>query len=235
MSGTGPGPRPEGAGVVAVIPARGGSKGVPGKNLRRIGGRSLVGRAVDAARASTAIDRVVVSTDDAAIAEEAVHCGAEVVRRPAALATDEASSEAALLHALGQLGPVELLVFLQATSPFIGPADLDDAVARVRSGEADVVFAAIATPVFLWQPAEQGWRGVNHDAAVRLRRQDAPPQVAETGAFYVMRARGFLEARHRFFGRVVPALVDEHLAIEIDTEQHLLLAEALAGAGSGTT
>lgn len=220
--------------VVAVVPARGGSKGVPGKNLRPVGGRSLVGRAIDAARASTAIERVVVSTDDGAIAEEALRCGAEVVRRPAALATDEASSESALLHALGQLGPVELLVFIQATSPFIDPADLDDAVARVRSGEADVVFSAVATPVFLWRPGGSGWQGVNHHASVRPRRQDAPAQVAETGAFYVMRARGFLEHQHRFFGRVVPALVDEHRALEIDTEQHLLLAEALAGAGSGT-
>jgi len=221
--------------VVAVVPARGGSKGVPGKNLRAVGGRTLVGRAIDAARASTAIDRVVVSTDDAAIADEATRCGAEVVRRPAALATDVASSESALLHALGQVGFAEFIVFLQATSPFIDPADLDDAVARVRSGEADVVFSAVVSPVFLWSPGDSGWQGVNHHASVRLRRQDAPPQVAETGAFYVMRARGFLEHRHRFFGRVVPALVDEHLALEIDTEQHLLLAEALAGAENGAS
>ena len=223
--------------VLAVIPARGGSKGVPGKNLRRVGGRSLVARAVGAARAAASVDRVVVSTDDPAIAREAEASGAVVVLRPAALATDESASEEALLHALSVVGrDVDVLVFLQATSPFIDPVDVDAAVARVRAGAADAVFAAIATPVFLWAPsatdgagADPGWSGVNHDAARRPRRQELPPQVAETGAFYVMGARGFVEARHRFFGRIEPVIVAERWAVDIDTEEQLLLADALAG------
>ena len=223
--------------VLAVIPARGGSKGVPGKNLRTVGGRSLVARAVGAARAAASVDRVVVSTDDPAIAREAEASGAVVVVRPAELATDEAASESALLHALEVAGDgVDVLVFVQATSPFVDPDDLDAAVARVRSGEADVVFAAIATPVFLWAPSDEpsgGWAGVNHDAAHRPRRQELPPQVAETGAFYVLDAAGFRAARHRFFGRVEPAVIDERLALEIDTEQQLRLADALAGTIEG--
>lgn len=223
--------------VLAVIPARGGSKGVPGKNLRTVGGRSLVARAVRAARAAASVDRVVVSTDDAAIAREAEAAGAVVVVRPAALSTDDSASEAALLHALAVTGGgVEVLVFVQATSPFIDPADVDAAVARVRSREADVVFAAIATPVFLWTPsddAERGWRGVNHEPARRPRRQELPPQVAETGAFYVLDAAGFRAARHRFFGRVEPVIVAESCGLEIDTEEQLLLADALAGTIEG--
>ncbi|GAA1692144.1 hypothetical protein GCM10009792_10080 [Microcella alkalica] len=223
--------------VLAVIPARGGSKGVPGKNLRMVGGRSLVARAVGAARAAASVDRVAVSTDDPAIAREAEASGAVVVLRPAALATDESASEEALLHALAVVGDdVEVLVFLQATSPFIDPTDVDAAVARVRAGEADVVFAAIATPVFLWGPsaadgagAAQGWAGVNHDASRRLRRQELPSQVAETGAFYVMDAQRFRAAGHRFFGRIEPAIVAERMALEIDTEEQLLLADAHAG------
>ena len=73
-----------------------------------------------------------------------------------------------------------------------------------------------------------GWEGVNHDAAVRPRRQDLPPQVAETGAFYVMRAGGLLASGHRFFGRVEPQLVDERFAVDIDTEVELEIARALA-------
>lgn len=230
--------------VMAVIPARGGSKGVPGKNLRTVGGRSLVARAVGAALAAASVDRVVVSTDDAAIAREAEASGAVVVVRPAPLATDEASSESALLHALDVAGgDAEVLVFLQATSPFIDPADVDAAVARVRSREADVVFAAIATPVFLWAQGGGGvggaasregeWSGVNHDPARRPRRQELPPQVAETGAFYVLDVAGFRAARHRFFGRIEPAIVAEHLGLEIDTEQQLQLADALAGTIEG--
>ncbi|MDO8336650.1 MAG: acylneuraminate cytidylyltransferase family protein [Microcella sp.] len=219
--------------VLAVIPARGGSKGVPGKNLRTVGGRSLVARAVGAARAAASVDRVVVSTDDPAIARAADAAGAVVIMRPAALSTDDAASEAALLHALAIVGDeVDVLVFLQATSPFIDSAEVDAAVARVRSREADVVFAAIATPVFLWAPSPGpvvGWAGINHAAARRPRRQELPPQVAETGAFYVMDATGFREAGHRFFGRIEPAIVGEGTALEIDTEEQLLLADALAG------
>ncbi len=219
--------------VIAVIPARGGSVGVTGKNVREVGGQPLVARAVASARRASTIDRVIVSTDDATIAEVARRAGAFVVDRPAALATATASSESALLHALATIDVTpEVLVFLQATSPFIDPADLDLAVRRVRGGEADAVFSAVSTPVFLWGPGArgEGWRGINHDAAVRPRRQDLPPQVAETGAFYVMRAAGFLAAQHRFFGRVEPHLVDERWAVDIDTEVELEVARALAEA-----
>lgn len=217
--------------VVAIIPARGGSVGIPHKNLQRVGGEALVARAVRSARAAVRIDRVVVSTDDAQIANEARRAGAFVVNRPAGLATATASSESALLHAIATLDrDFGTVVMLQATSPFIDHRDLDAAVARVQSGEADVVFAAVATPVFLWRPstAAIGWEGVNHDAAVRPRRQDLSPQVAETGAFYAMRAAGLLAAGHRFFGRVEPQLVDERFAVDIDTEVELEIAQALA-------
>jgi len=215
--------------VLAIIPARGGSVGVARKNLQKVAGRTLVARAVHAARAAASIHTVLVSTDDDEIAAEARRAGAEVIDRPAALATATASSESALLHALTtRTERAAIVVFLQATSPFIDPADLDAAVARVVAGEADVVFAAVATPVFLWRPTGAGgWEGVNHDAAVRPRRQDLPPQVSETGAFYVMRAEGFERARHRFFGRVEPQLTDERFAIDIDTPADLALAEAL--------
>ena len=127
--------------VAAVIPARGGSKGVPGKNLRRVGGVPLVARAVAAAKAAPAIDLVVVSTDDPAIAAVAREWGAAVIDRPAELSGDTATSESALLHALDVLAaegsPVGTLAFLQATSPFIDSAALDSAVSDVVAGRAD--------------------------------------------------------------------------------------------------
>lgn len=223
--------------VVAIIPARGGSVGIPRKNLQLVGGESLVARAVRSARAAAGIHRVMVSTDDDEIATEARRSGAFVVDRPAALATSTASSESALLHAIASLDrPPAIVVMLQATSPFIDARDLDAAISRVTAAEADVVFAAVATPVFLWRPSLRdgaGWEGVNHDAAVRPRRQDLPPQVAETGAFYVMRAAGLQAAAHRFFGRVEPQLVDERFAVDIDTEVELEIARALAGVHDG--
>ena len=214
--------------VVAVIPARGGSKQVPRKNLLPIGGVPLVARAIAAARATPQVDRVIVSTDSAEIAELARAHGAEVIDRPGAIAGDTASSEAALLHALEQV-EAEVLVFLQATSPFIDPAALGRAIERVQRGEEDVVFSAFATYAFLWQAASTGVVGVNHDAAHRPRRQDREPHFHETGAFYVMRAAGFVEAQHRFFGRVGVEPVDERAAIEIDSAEQAQLAAAIAG------
>ena len=213
--------------VVAVIPARGGSKQVPRKNLMPIGGVPLVARAIAAARATPQIDRVIVSTDSAEIAELAREHGAEVIDRPAELSGDTASSEAALLHAL-TLVDVQVLVFLQATSPFIDPAALGRAIERVQRGDEDVVFSAFETYAFLWTASSSGSVGVNHDAAVRPRRQDREPHFHETGAFYVMRADGFRAARHRFFGRVGVEPVEERTAIEIDSAEQAQLAEAIA-------
>lgn len=231
--------------ATAIIPARGGSRGLPGKNLTRVGGVPLVARAVHAALRAERIGRVVVTTDDAEIAEIARAAGAEIVDRPDELAGSEASSESALLHALEELGaragldtPAEpaprptneLTVFIQATSPFIDPADLDAAIERVDAGERDVVFSAAPTHVFLWR-GDAGARsavGVNHDAAHRQRRQDRTPEFAETGAFYVFRTDGFMRAGHRFFGRVGVQPVHADHAIEIDDADDLERARALA-------
>jgi len=211
--------------IVAIIPARGGSKGVPGKNLRRVAGRSLVARAIDAAQGARSIDRVVVSTDDAAIAAAARDAGAEIVIRPGALSGDTASSEAALLHALDHLSPApDIVVFIQATSPFIDSTDLELAVRRVRDGNEDVVFSAVETFAFLWKPTPTGAVGVNHDASIRPRRQDRDAHFQETGAFYVMRVPGFRTAGHRFFGHIGIAELDPARALEIDTERELEVA-----------
>ncbi|MHC2997997.1 cytidylyltransferase domain-containing protein [Microbacterium sp. HJ5] len=219
--------------AVAIIPARGGSKGVPRKNLRRVGGIPLIARAVDAARRCPSIDRVVVTTDDGDIASVAEEWGAEVVIRPAELADDTASSESALLHALEQLEQrkvdVGVVVFLQATSPFIDVAALDDAVHLVRSRRRDSVFSAIETYGFLWaKSAGSAAEAVNHDVDVRPRRQDRQPHFLETGAFYVMRAAGFRAIGHRFFGSIGIAQVAERTAIEIDSPAELEIARALA-------
>ncbi|HAM45519.1 MAG TPA: acylneuraminate cytidylyltransferase, partial [Propionibacteriaceae bacterium] len=130
--------------VLAVIPARGGSKGVPGKNVARIGGVPLVARAVRAALGAEHIDQVAVSTDDPEIARAAEQAGAIVVQRPAELAGDTATSEAALTHAIGAIHgehPPEIVVMIQATSPFITSAELDDLVGVIKAG-ADSAFTA---------------------------------------------------------------------------------------------
>jgi YrbI family 3-deoxy-D-manno-octulosonate 8-phosphate phosphatase len=218
--------------TIVVIPARGGSKGVPRKNLRRVGGIPLVARAITSALAATGVDLVVVSTDDPEIAAVAREWGAQVVVRPAALSGDTASSESAVLHAMDELGSraidVAIVALVQATSPFIDPADLDRAIERVASGEVDVAFSAIASWGFLWRAGATGLIGVNHDLRSRPRRQDRDQEYLETGAFYVMDASGFRGAGHRFFGTVGCVEVGETGALEIDTAEQLARASSLA-------
>ena len=216
--------------ITAIIPARGGSKGVPGKNLRTVGGRSLIARAVDACRRTRSIDAVYVSTDDQQIAAAAEAAGARVILRPDALSGDLASSESVLLHALDHLvEQPDILVFVQCTSPFIAPDDLDRGIDLVATGAADSVFSAVPTYEFLWRASRDGLvSGQNHDAARRPRRQDREPDYRETGAFYVLDAPGFRAAGHRFFGRTAIVEVDQLTAVEIDHEDDLILAQALS-------
>ena len=219
--------------TVAIIPARGGSKGIPRKNLQTVGGVPLVQRAVHAARAAEGIDLVVVSTDDAEIAAVSAAAGARVIHRPADISGDTASSESAVLHALDELAEngerFDVVAFLQATSPFIPSDALAAAVRDVHADRADSVFSAFETYGFLWRRGDDGEAiAINHDAAHRPRRQDREPHHLESGAFYVFRADGFRESVHRFFGRIRIAEVPEWTAIEIDDPQQLDIARALA-------
>lgn len=218
--------------VLAVIPARGGSNGVPGKNLARVGGIPLVARAVGAARAAGRITRVAVSTDDPAIAAAASAAGATVVRRPAELAGDAATSESALRHAVEVLyrsrpADLEVLLLVQCTSPFLTGGDLDGVVAAVLDQGADTAFTAAPFHGFLWRQDETA-AGVNHDPAGRPRRQDREPEWLETGAAYAMRADGFAVHGHRFFGRTVAVPADPARVLEIDEPADLERARALA-------
>ncbi|MEB3254064.1 MAG: acylneuraminate cytidylyltransferase family protein [Synechococcus sp.] len=220
--------------ALALIPARGGSKGIPGKNLQRVGGMSLVGRSVAAALASQRVGRVVVSTDDDAIAEEALKHGAEVVRRPAAIAGDTASSESALLHALDCLeeqGPLPAqLVFLQCTSPFTQGQQIDRVLAALDAAEVNSSFAVAPWHGFLWR--EDG-RGINHDPQLpRQRRQDLEPAYLETGAIYAMKTAAFRQCGSRFCAPWQPVVIED-AGPEIDTPDDLELCRQLALRGQG--
>ncbi|CAL9308088.1 8-amino-3,8-dideoxy-manno-octulosonate cytidylyltransferase [Streptomyces sp. SudanB148_2056] len=152
--------------VLAVIPARGGSKGVPAKNLAPVGGVPLVARAVRECRAARHVTDVVVSTDDAAIAETARQAGAEVVLRPADLAGDTATSEAAVLHALDAHealhgARVDVVLLVQCTSPFLTREDVDGVAAAVAEGGADTAVTVAPFHGFLWREAGAGAPGAD--------------------------------------------------------------------------
>ncbi|MER7107916.1 acylneuraminate cytidylyltransferase [Streptomyces sp. NPDC000229] len=224
--------RPSRPTVLAVIPARGGSKGVPGKNLAPVGGVPLVARAVRACLAARRVTDVVVSTDDPAVAATARAAGAEAVHRPAGLSGDTATSEAAVLHAMDAFEalharPAEVVLLVQCTSPFVTASDVDRVTARVLEGGADTALTVAPSHGFLWRDRGDA-HGVNHDKAHRPRRQEREPEYLETGAAYGMEARGFREHGHRFFGRTALVVTDPARVLEIDDPHDLARARALA-------
>ncbi|WP_353944364.1 N-acylneuraminate cytidylyltransferase [Streptomyces sp. HUAS MG91] len=159
--------------VLAVIPARGGSKGVPAKNLAPVGGVPLVARAVRECRATRHVTDVVVSTDDAAIAAAAREAGAEVVTRPAAIAGDKATSEAAVLHAMDahealQGAAVDVVLLVQCTSPFIVREDIDGVVAAIVEGGADSALTVAPFHGFVWRDAADEPRGIAGERAASV-------------------------------------------------------------------
>ncbi|WP_037682863.1 N-acylneuraminate cytidylyltransferase [Streptomyces griseus] len=227
--------------VLAVIPARGGSKGVPAKNLAPVGGIPLVSRAVRECRASRLVTDVVVSTDDQAIAAAARQAGAEVVLRPAAIAGDTATSEAAVLHAMDAHEAlhgtaVDVVLLVQCTSPFIVREDLDGVAGAIVENGADTAVTVAPFHGFIWRDADTeatsgevtGGYGVNHDKSFRPRRQDRPQDLLETGAAYAMDAPGFRKHQHRFFGHTELVRTDPARVLEIDDPHDLARARALA-------
>ncbi|MFF2957356.1 cytidylyltransferase domain-containing protein [Streptomyces sp. NPDC057963] len=230
--------------VLAVIPARGGSKGVPAKNLAQVGGVPLVARAVRACLASREVTDVVVTTDDAAIADAARAAGdtlgaperVHIVQRPAAIAGDRSSSEDAVLHALDAYEAMhsrtaDVVLLVQCTSPFVVREDIDGVAAAVARDGADTAVTVAPFHGFLWRDGgapEEDNHGVNHDKSVRQMRQDRPEDLLETGTAYAMNAAGFRTHRHRFFGRTALVRTDAARVLEIDDPHDLARARALA-------
>lgn len=219
--------------TACIILARGGSKGVPGKNLRKIGGVSLIGRSVRAARAASKVTAVYVSTDDVAIAREAEFYGALIIHRPEELSGDMATSEEGWLHAIEiireDLPNLEKVVFLQCTSPFTRGDDIDCCLTQMEILEADCAISVLENHSFLWrQDNDKYGVGINHDEGEhRKRRQDLEPQYCESGAIYCVKLESFLLMRNRFCGKVALYQVD-HPAIEVDTPQDLTLCSQIA-------
>lgn len=210
--------------IVAVIPARGGSKGLPGKNLKMlINGKTLIANTILTAR-NAGIDFVFVSTDCAEIADEAAAHGAHIINRPPEFSTDTASSESVLQHALVDMGMrIDTLVFLQCTGPLLTANELRGAIHLFDKERADAVFTAVPFHGFVWTSVG---KGINHDEETpRKRRQDLQPEYLETGEAYILNAKGFKQSNSRFFGRTLPYIM-ERKSFEIDDAEDLLMVNA---------
>lgn len=231
----------DGLSVLGLITARGGSKGLPRKTLRRVAGRSLLERAVAAGRAARTLDRLVLTSDDPELIQAALRldCEAPFVR-PAELATDEARSLDVVRHALAALAePYDLVVLLQPTSPLRTGQDVDAAVALCvgRAAPSCVsVCEAAKPPQWAYHLDERmGLRPVLPGARPAARRQDLARCYVVNGAVYVARC-DWLRDRDSFIGPgTVAYLMPRERSIDVDSELDLVLAEAverwLAGRG----
>ncbi|HRJ48968.1 MAG: acylneuraminate cytidylyltransferase family protein [Phycisphaeraceae bacterium] len=221
--------------AVAIIPARGGSRGVPRKNVRDFLGRPLLAWSISHAREARPVERIIVSTDDDEIADVSRQSGAEVIRRPPQLATDQAPSEPAIIHALESAYPdralmPELVVFLQATSPIRDPGDVGGAIDLLLRRGADSLVSVTPSHDFLWLDRGDTAVPLNYNPAHRPRRQDMPARYRENGSLYVMRTEGLLRHRCRLFGSIALYVMDEVRSFQIDTPGDFAVCEAIASA-----
>lgn len=219
--------------ILAIIPARGGSKGIPKKNIQPLAGKPLIAHSILQAKATPSVTRVVVSTDDMEISDVSREYGAEIILRPDDISGDTATSESALIHVLDHLKETEnynpdLLVFLQCTSPLTLSKDIECTIQALISNHADSAVAVAPFHYFIWGYNAAGdVIAINHDKYVRPRRQDRDPQYVETGAVYVVRPEGFKVANHRFFGKIALYHMPIERRLEIDDPVDIEIAEVL--------
>lgn len=216
----------EGKSVLAIIPARGGSKGVPRKNIRVAAGKPLIAWTIEEAKKSAYIDRLVLSSDDAEIIETAKAYGCEVpFVRPAALAEDDTPGIDPVLHAMAMLPDYDWVVLLQTTSPLRTVADIDGCIRHCVANGAKAcvsVSAATESPYWMYSLDEKGqMQPLIATEKALVRRQDLPLAYILNGAVYVAQ-RDWLREQQSFvssetLGFVMPAA----RSLDIDTELDL--------------
>ena len=221
----------DGKTVVAIITARGGSKGVPGKNLREVAGKSLIACTMEQVRDSQLLDRTIISTDDQSIAAAARSAGCDVpFMRPGSLAADDTSSLDVLLHAMRQIERYDYVVLLQPTSPFRTGADIDGAIqlcdGRGAPSCVTVCFSS-KSPHWMYTLEPDGKLAPVLPQSKATRRQELPAVYLLNGAVYVARwehltaGNGFLDTD------TVAYEMPPERSLDIDTEFDLKLSNLL--------
>ena len=218
--------------TLAVIAARGGSKGIPHKNLIDLCGKPLIAWTVLQAAAAHGVDVVAVSSDSDAILSAAEAAGAVGVRRPEDISGDLASSEAAWLHALehvdGKLGPFERIVALQATSPIREASDIDTALDAFERQKLDSLLSVCEVEdYFNWRIGKDGPEPINYDYHDRRMRQQIEKRYLENGSFYVFIPSVLRETKNRLGGRIGMHVMERHKMFQIDRPEDIRLCAAI--------
>ena len=216
---------------IAIILARGGSKGIKKKNLQKVGSYSLLARAIISCKLSRNFKNVLVSTDCDKIAKEAIKYNAEVIKRPKNISGDNASSEEGWSHAINFVKNKNinlcLSLLVQCTSPFIFPKDINKCYQKLLRENLNCCFSVSKDKPFLWGYINTSPVGINHnEKKLRKRRQELPDSYRETGAFYLVNVKQFLLKKNRFLNKMGMLEVESY--IDIDSKNDLSLAQSIA-------
>jgi len=216
--------------LICIIPARGGSKGLKKKNLKKINGKSLVARTIEVYKKSKYVEKVYVSSECEEILNEAKKYDAIPEKRSINLSEDKTSSEEVLedFFISKSYVPNDIAIFAQCTSPLITTNDVDKAIEKFFSNNFDSLFSSSEFNGFLWGKNKSNLLiGLNHDEKLpRKRRQDLNYQVIENGGFYIFKISKFLEEKNRFFGKI-GSYMTENQHLEIDKEDEFQYAQHL--------
>ena len=218
--------------IISIIPARGGSKGVPKKNIKIIGGKPLIVYTIEQSIKSDLIDDTYVSTDSDEIASISRRAGAKIIYRPDILSNDTCSSEDVILDALEQISEIEgyqpeLVVFLQCTSPIRNVDDIDNAINLLIQRQADSLLSVVDSHRFIWQESDNKPDSINYDYSKRPRRQDLNPQYCENGSIYIFTPKKFIKNKNRLHGKIVLYKMSPESGYEIDDYMDLHIIESI--------
>lgn len=218
---------------IAVIPARGGSKRIPRKNIKPFCGKPMIAWSIEAARASGCFDRIIISTDDEEIAEVALQHGAEVpFMRPDALADDYAGTIPVVKHAIEAMATSgcdpEFVCCIYATAPFVSADDLRSGLHLLRESDADYAFS-VTSYAFPIQRAVKVTPGARvemfNPQHFNTRSQDLEEAYHDAGQFYWGRARAWCDGKVLFTPGSIPVVLPRYRVQDIDVEEDWVRAE----------
>ena len=221
------------ANIVAIILARGGSKGIPGKNIIEFCGKPLIVWTIEQMQQARGISSIWVSSDSEEIHSISQTYNAEIIHRPADLSSDVATSESGWLHALdyieNKVGCVDIVVAPQITSPLREPVDIERGLRDFQEQKCDSMFScSLAEDLFFWEKMPDGvLRSVNYDYKNRKCRQDISKQYIENGSFYIFRPEILRQCNNRFGGKIGVTQMEFWKMFEIDSIEDLKMCEAL--------